>query len=77
MNPYITPIANHIRREFRRKSGMAAFERKCRLTRMNGRLVKAFRVPGTQENGTWRSMERMMNENVNKVVAPIIALNQA
>jgi hypothetical protein len=32
---------------------MAAFERACRLTISEGRRVKAFRVPGTAENGRW------------------------
>jgi len=37
---------------YRKQSGMAQFERNCRLTRSpNGRLVKAWRVPGTQEAG--------------------------
>ena len=38
-------------RRFRRLSGMARFERDCRMTREDGRLKKAWRVPGTQEAG--------------------------
>ena len=36
----------------RRASGLARFERRCRLTRCGGRYIKAWRVPGTQEHGT-------------------------
>ena len=40
-------------RKFRRTSGMARFERECRLTEADDsrRKVKAYRVPGTPEHG--------------------------
>ena len=39
-------------KKFRRLSGMARFEKNSRLTHdVDGRLVKAWRVPGTAEAG--------------------------
>lgn len=40
-------------REYRRTSGMAAFERNCPLYRddRSGRLVKKYRIGGTAEHG--------------------------
>lgn len=57
-------IASYITRQFRRQSGMAKFERTCRLTKMGGRLTKAWKVPGTQEHGRWSSMNRLLYDNV-------------
>ena len=40
-------------RDARRQSGVADLERNCRLTRdTDGRMKKAWRVPGTPEAGT-------------------------
>ena len=38
-------------RAYRRRSGMAKFERECRVVVWNGRRVKAYDVPGTREAG--------------------------
>ena len=39
-------------RDFRIRSGMAKFERNCRLKKNeSGRMGKAWRVPGTKEHG--------------------------
>ena len=41
---------SRIYRQFRRESGMASFEKGCRLVaRADGRMVKAWRVAGTEE----------------------------
>lgn len=40
-------------RNYRRLSGMVKFEKDCRLTSFNGRRMKAYKVPGTPENGQW------------------------
>ena len=39
-------------REYRSWSGMAKFEKECRLTGLNGKEMKAYKVPGTPEHGT-------------------------
>lgn len=36
---------------FRRLSKMAKFELECRCVQINGRYVKAYKVPGTSEHG--------------------------
>lgn len=35
----------------RRRVGIRKWERRCRLTRFRGRMVAAWRVPGTSESG--------------------------
>ena len=45
----------------RRRSGIASFERKCRLTKENSRLKKAYRVPGTKEAGRWYMLNSYTN----------------
>jgi hypothetical protein len=44
---------NMLLKKARRESGIAEFERNCRLTKENGRKRKACFVPGTQEAGHW------------------------
>lgn len=45
-------------KEYRRRSGMAKFERLCRLTSERGRMKKAYKVPGTREHGKWCNYSR-------------------
>jgi hypothetical protein len=46
----------------RRRLGIPAFERDCRLTSELGRMKKAYRVPGTSEAGRYQMMLRMASE---------------
>jgi len=45
-------------RAARRKTGIAAFERRCRLTSYNNRQCKAWKVPGTAEHGHHAMLQR-------------------
>lgn len=58
-------------RDFRMRSGMAKFERNCRLAiNESGRKVKAWRIPGTKENGRhmmFMAMWRAENEGSDHV----------
>lgn len=49
-------------KRFRRESGMARFERECRLATECGRCKKAYRIPGTPEAGK-HAMYYYMYEN--------------
>lgn len=41
--------------------GISRFKAKCRLTKVNGRMVKAWRVPGTPEHGAYCQYRRLQN----------------
>ena len=45
-------------------AGLPAIERWCRLTRYNGKMVKAYRVPGTPEAGRYEMACRMRDEYI-------------
>lgn len=50
-------------REYRKKSGMAKFERDCRVVaNTTGRLAKAYKVPGTREHGEYCMFLRRWND---------------
>lgn len=58
---------------YRRLSGWAMFQRKCPLIYQNNRLVKSYRVPGTQDYGhnemfahQFRSIEPRTVSNIRK-----------
>ena len=40
-------------KRYRKESGMAKFEKDCRLTYERHRLKKAYKIPGTQEAGRY------------------------
>ena len=48
----MTPTVRIVRRSY----GLPKFEKECRLTPELGRMKKAYRVPGTQEAGTYQSL---------------------
>ena len=50
-------------RDFRRTSGWAAFQRECRLASDCGRMVKAYRVPGTPEAGREAMFQHLWREH--------------
>ena len=55
-------------RKARRQSGLAHFERNSqRLTRENGRLKRAWRVPGTQEHGSHAMFTRRTEDIVREI----------
>ena len=47
-------------RQLRKELGIAKYERECRLTSENGRMKKAWRVPGTPEHGHHTMLEYEM-----------------
>jgi len=49
---------SEIWRRARRLSGLARFERTCRLGTMGGRRMRAWRIPGTAEAGRHAMLER-------------------
>ena len=52
----------------RRRTGIAAFERRCRCTREFGRRKKAYRVPGTPEHGRHRMLLEMTQREYGRIL---------
>jgi len=57
---------NKLLKRARRESGIAEFERGCRLTKENGRKRKAYLVHGTQEAGHWSMLNLRTNALYNQ-----------
>ena len=58
---------DEITKKARSLSGLAAFERNCGTKPMGGKMLKAWRVPGTQEAGRWAMLNRSTGEHVQRM----------
>lgn len=58
-------------------TGITNFKKTCRLTAFNGKIVKAWRVPGTPEHGKYCQLRRYqdkINSKIKKVQAYVASL---
>lgn len=46
----------------RHEVGLPRFERECPVKTMGGKLMKAYRIPGTPEHGRWCSLSNRATE---------------
>ncbi|HUV84114.1 MAG TPA: hypothetical protein VMV86_00300 [Methanosarcinales archaeon] len=57
---------SQIRRQIRKAIGLVEFERTCRKVKENGRLKKAYHVPGTPEQGKHVMLMTVLHDRLEK-----------